>query len=378
VITMDSSGNFSKYFLEKLGEKFWIATLIPSLALVIAALITFDPILRISSSSVVISGTLTEKIVMAAVLVIIPSLMLGFLLYVAQSYIVRSSSGFGFFQQFAFMRNLEIRKANNLLSQVKSLQEEIFKLKKNKRQDNKTRNRIETLRDRYYTVAAQYDQSFPREFDDILPTRLGNILTAAEDYPRTRYGMNATVFWPRLRNLLPQETKQAIESSLNELYVLLNFSFLSVILYIWCIIAVLYSGAALQSVHVGLSRELVFRSLVESTFRYIFAGSIALFVSWFFYRLALFSASEFGAQMRSAFDLHRFLLLQEMRIELPSDSLSEYDLWVNLGEFMVLGELSVDFLPFHYANPQKRKETTAEVPAGRKVPKKRPDSRKQT
>lgn len=296
--------------------------------------------------------------------------MLGFLLYVAQSYIVRTSSGFGFFQQIPFMRKSEIRKANTLLSQVNSLQAEIFKLKMNERQNSKLKKRIEILRDKYFTIASEYDQSFPRELDDILPTRLGNILTAAEDYPRTRYGMNATVFWPRLRNLLPQETKQALESSLNELYVLLNFSFLAVTFYFWCVIAVLYSGATLQ-VQVGLSPELLFETVVKSAFRYILAGLIALFVSWFFNRLALFSASEFGAQMRSAFDLHRFLLLQQMRIELPSDSLSEYDLWVNLGEFMVLGELSMDFMPFSYANLQEEKETAMKIPARRKSQEKK-------
>ncbi|MCA1680714.1 MAG: hypothetical protein LC777_18085, partial [Actinobacteria bacterium] len=41
--------------------------------------------------------------------------------------------------------------------------------------------------------------------DDVLPTRLGNILLAAERYSLDRYQFESILFWPRLYPLLPQQ-----------------------------------------------------------------------------------------------------------------------------------------------------------------------------
>ncbi|MPZ82153.1 MAG: hypothetical protein GEV28_17850 [Actinophytocola sp.] len=63
-----------------------------------------------------------------------------------------------------------------------------------KRQERR-RARTTDFEKRYYL--------FPTE--SLMPTRLGNVLRAAEDYPHSndRYGMDSAFFWPRLYSVLP-------------------------------------------------------------------------------------------------------------------------------------------------------------------------------
>ena len=50
----------------------------------------------------------------------------------------------------------------------------------------------------------RFDLEYPAEPDRVLPTRLGNTMVAFEDYPRTRYGIDAIALWSRLVPLLGQ------------------------------------------------------------------------------------------------------------------------------------------------------------------------------
>ena len=322
----------SKYFLEKLGEKFWIATLIPSVVLVFASIVVFDPILNCAPFEVIVSGTLTEKLILLF-LVMVPSLMIAFTLYVNQTYIVNFHEGHGFLQRFSFMRKHQVRKAKEMLSKIDSLKKRIRQIENKDNRD--LENKINTLKDEYYMVAGEYDRSFPDSIEFLMPTKLGNILISAEQYSGSRYGMDSTVWWPRLYDVLPQQTKEKIEHTVNELYILLNFSSLSLTFYVLCLVAVLFTPT--------ISPSITSPIFIASTIRYLLAGTMAVFVSGFINRLAVYSASAYTEQLRSAYDLHRFLLLDQMRISLPKNSVDEFYLWKNLGELIVLGRLSLEF-----------------------------------
>jgi hypothetical protein len=56
----------------------------------------------------------------------------------------------------------------------------------------------------------------------VLPTRLGNILRAAEMYPYERYGMDGITLWSKLFKTLPKEFQEEIETAYDELLFLLN------------------------------------------------------------------------------------------------------------------------------------------------------------
>ena len=46
-----------------------------------------------------------------------------------------------------------------------------------------------------------------------MPTPLGNLLRAAEEYPYLHYGLITSICWPRLWLLLPPETQTAVSSA---------------------------------------------------------------------------------------------------------------------------------------------------------------------
>lgn len=46
-------------------------------------------------------------------------------------------------------------------------------------------------------IDAQLEQR-PQQPERSMPSQLGDILRAAEDYPRERYGLDPIVLWPRL------------------------------------------------------------------------------------------------------------------------------------------------------------------------------------
>jgi hypothetical protein len=165
----------------------------------------------------------------------------------------------------------------------------------------------------------------PEDEEDILPTRLGNILLAAERYPVSRYGMDPIYFWPRLFPLLPEQFKEDYEEFI------LNYEFPLVVAFESAVAAVLGGLTILLS-----------------------GGSPAFFMSWFgggciiayaFYVLSLSSAEELGEQQRSAFDLHRHLLLEQWPT--PADVKDEQAAFTEIQEFIVSN------LPPSWGRPQQ-------------------------
>jgi hypothetical protein len=179
----------SKYFLEKLGDKFWLSTLIPSAVMVFMSIVVFDPIFNYAYTplEVISSGTWTEKLNLLFRLLLL-SLPIAFFLYVNQTFIVNFHEGHGFLQRFTFMRNIYVRKATKMLSKIDRLEKQIKQLESKDNPDVK--EKLEVLKDEYYMIAGEYDRSFPSSIEYILPTKLGNIFSSAEEYSGGRYGMD--------------------------------------------------------------------------------------------------------------------------------------------------------------------------------------------
>ena len=67
-------------------------------------------------------------------------------------------------------------------------------------------------------------RNYPRREADVMPTRLGNVLKAAETYPADteRYHLDAVFFWPRLIAVIPQSARDDLSDSRAGLALLLN------------------------------------------------------------------------------------------------------------------------------------------------------------
>lgn len=157
-------------------------------------------------------------------------------------------------------------------------------------------------------------RQFPRKEEDLLPTRLGNVLKAAELYPSDegRYGIDAVFFWPRVYPLLPEHFRQSLGEARASLDLMLVTSFLAMLFAL---------GAAVFLALVGGECETWFAAL----------GS-GLLVAWLAYRGAVRAAVVFGELVRAAFDLYRGALLKQLGFARPTSLKDEQSLWRAVGQ----------------------------------------------
>ncbi len=160
---------------------------------------------------------------------------------------------------------------------------------------------------------------YPRRDDLVRATRLGNVMTAAEEYAYQIYRLDAIVWWPRLAPLLPDTLRGQIDAALTPLIALLNLSFLLTLL-------ALAGGPAV--VLVGLQGA----TQPWWLFVLVFVGGLLL--ARLCYEAAISQAGDYGSLLRVAFDLHRHKVLEAMHIARPDDLRTERRLWDALNQWV--------------------------------------------
>lgn len=164
---------------------------------------------------------------------------------------------------------------------------------------------------RYLKLDNQLRLTVPGNQNLMMPTRLGNILRAAEGQPYDRYGLEITVVWPRLWLVLPDSVRgdlTAARTGLNS----------SVAVFIWCI---LFCGFSVWS---GLAAA--------------FGISAALAT---YFVLLPSRAATFGSLFESTFDIHRSDLYRALMWPLPSSPADDRPLGVALSEYLFRGTTSL-------------------------------------
>lgn len=149
---------------------------------------------------------------------------------------------------------------------------------------------------------------FPSKDYDMMSFRIGNILRAAERYSGDRYGLDSIVCWPRLWLLLPDATKKDIQDSRTELN---N----AVRLFLWSILFLVWTPLT------------------------YFAIPIALIAAAFAYCWTIDAAEVYASLIEATFDLHRHLLYQALRWELPKDPNEERRVGKQLTNYLWIGKV---------------------------------------
>ncbi len=328
---------FTEY-LDRLGGNFLVAAMIPSLGLVIACLIVFNPILNVSSGFQVENGV--YSLLGISLVVAVPTIIIGFTLTALNTFLLKLFEGYVFFHHFSFMRDGHAIAAKTLIKKRKCLKRELERLECMNTRSREEDEQLAHIRSEYYAVSADYDQRYPPPSLPVMPTKFGNILKASEAYSGTRYGMDAVQFWPRLWHVIPASYRRSIDEARNELSFLVNMSTLCVVFFLLCLLGMIVTFAAF-----GSQGPI---PVLENGLRYVAAGLVALGMTWFFNKAALFSVGDFGMMIRSAYDLFRLDLLEQLRLKTPKDSVEEFRIWKNIGELMVLGPESLEFTPLNY------------------------------
>lgn len=147
---------------------------------------------------------------------------------------------------------------------------------------------------------------FPRNSKLLKPTRLGNILVSAEEYPYQLYRLDAVVWWPRLVSLLPDTFRSQLDTALTPMIALLNLSML--------LISIALGGGSILLL-IGYGWMCLFT----------FIGGIALARAC--YIAACNQALDYGQLVRVAFDFYRQDILKQMHIPIPDNLVEERLLW---------------------------------------------------
>ena len=162
-------------------------------------------------------------------------------------------------------------------------------------------------------------RQLPTQEDDLLPTRLGNILRAAERRPHDRYGLDAIICWPHLWLLLPEAVRKDFQAAQAELNNAVRLVFWGGLLCVWGI-------WAWWAIPIGL---------------------VAAYVA---YGWAVDAAAVHASLIEATFDLHRHLLYKALRRKLPVNPSTEKHEGKALTEYLWRGP--DDNMPDFYDPPK--------------------------
>lgn len=188
----------------------------------------------------------------------------------------------------------------------------------------------------YASLHEQLFSEYPSRADRLLPTQLGNVLRASEDYTLCTYGMDIVFWWPRLWLILPDTVQKQIDDSQAPMLALLNFT---TQIGVISIVSSIYLGMK----YTGPWQLWAFLA----AFAVLIAGIILTTLA---YRGAVSHAKVYGVLIRSAVDTYRFDLIKALHQPIPLNLYEEKKLWKNLMGWTYLNDLDN---PLPYLNDQK-------------------------
>jgi hypothetical protein len=225
------------------------------------------------------------------------------------------------------------RRLQYLKHQLENLNLKITALKKCGTDSDKDKKTALKYNRQLIAYRREYLLFFPGREDHVMPTRLGNILRASEDYARLRYSIDSVVIWPRLYFYLPDTFKANLTSAdtaMTTMLVLAGLSFTFAV--IACLVLALFT-----------SKVLLF-AICTSGF----------FLAWLCYRNSLHSARLYAELIKSAFDLHRWELLDAMHVKLPKTLEEERKIWDDVTQLILR---NIDFSNATYTSVESREKS---------------------
>jgi hypothetical protein len=158
---------------------------------------------------------------------------------------------------------------------------------------------------------------FPYEEDKVMPTRLGNVIRAAELHAWSRYGIDAVIVWPRLHPFLPQ-------------------AFISNLVNAKTAMTLMLMASALAFAFALIACTIL--ALFGSSWILFLLCALGLPLAWLCYLNSLHSAAVYAEQIKAAFDLYRRDLLKSLHLKLPTTYEEEVEIWTDVTHLLYRGE----------------------------------------
>ncbi len=147
----------------------------------------------------------------------------------------------------------------------------------------------------------------------LMPTKLGNILRAAELYAYDRYGIDSIIVWTRLRPLLTDKAGVSLQDSKIAIDFMLLMSVLATtITLIWCPLLAIFTN------RLGL----------------FLLCALGWPLAWICYQNAVQRSLDYSEELKAIFDLYRYELLKALNRPIPTDIEAERKEWQALSYFL--------------------------------------------
>ncbi len=378
--------------IDKFGHNYLVATFIPSLGFVLLAAFLFGPLIQFDFASLSIG----QPLIGGALLLFVFTIILGFTLQGLNTFFYKVLEGYFFLGRFKKILNRQQTRAIRRAEQISRLEQLVSQLERKKKKGKEVESILAQLSMKVSTLKTQYNLDYPPLPEMVLPTRFGNILRSAESYPASRYGMDGVLTWPRLIHVMDDSYYQKLDQSNNGLAFVVNSLLLSFLLGIACLFAAIFqyyvAGIALQVINTTCllsstgttflnipSNEVIalqirplyflnypvncsyLQEYVQRVWIYLLLALVFFGTTIILYNVSLPTARQYGALIRSSFDLFRFDLLRQLRLPLPIDQGDEYNTWQKWGRLIAYGreQESLPFL-YQYASEEARTSLISE------------------
>lgn len=177
-------------------------------------------------------------------------------------------------------------------------------------------------------LSQKLEAEYPHSLDHILPTKVGNIFRAFEEYPQRKYGIQTIVIWPKLLLVLPESDKKHLEEAQGAMMFFLTSSFLSFLLFVESAIASGWMHHFKQGVTVPCVMS-----------------AVCLLLSIFFYHNSIDSVLGFGEVVKATFDLRRKHLLESLGLPFNETLQNERKRWEWLSRYYLYRDWGTENQP---------------------------------
>ena len=166
------------------------------------------------------------------------------------------------------------------------------------------------LENQFIAKQMKFETFYPPHKEDIMPTAIGNVFRAFEQYPDSRYGIDAVHFWPHLISVIPSGSARLVEEANNTLTFLLTSCLMC------CLLGIESLGAMVRLIFFPITPYVIgdgfLKIPISHSSEYWFYGILAICAFGMAFALkrgALEASITFGEIVKSCFDLcHRDLL----------------------------------------------------------------------
>ena len=144
--------------------------------------------------------------------------------------------------------------------------------------------------------AARARRKFPANLDEVMPTRLGNVLRRAESQAGSQYKLDALRAVPHLLLIAPANHVDYVNDQRSQLDLAVRMTFISIVAAVTAIIFLWPCGA------------------------WVLIAIIPYALAYLSYRGSVVAAGHYGNALETLVNLNRFTLYQQLHLQLPAST----------------------------------------------------------